>query len=103
MDNIHPGVFAFLATTYVLHVSHDLHIGTYKLHLRTGYTKLLVRYKLQVRAIQVRALQVRLRFFHIASTLETLAFAKKIEYPHIEPVTRWCVLQINNSGRGTCM
>ena len=48
---LNPGAGA----THVPHVPHDLHIGTYKFRLRTGYTKLFVRNKLQVRAVHDRA------------------------------------------------
>ena len=41
--------------THDTHDTHGLHIGTYKFRLRTGYTKLFVRNKLQVRALRDRA------------------------------------------------
>ena len=41
--------------THDTHDPHGLHIGTYKFRLRTGYTKLFVRNKLQVRAVHDRA------------------------------------------------
>jgi hypothetical protein len=44
-----------LAGAWAPHETHGLHIGTYKFRLRTGYTKLFVRNKLQVRALHVYA------------------------------------------------
>ena len=41
--------------THDTHDTHGLHIGTYKFRLRTGYTELFVRNKLQVRALRDRA------------------------------------------------